>query len=193
MESTETMESRLKRVDMHNYFLNRIDTSMNNGNYIEASWLIYSCFENRFFRTLEKYKDKCKYCRGKSKCNKNRKNELALTTKVKCVRRLHDEKVPCIYDSFRYELYKEILDWIRERNVLMHDLLSLDYYEDTDKSFKECAERGKTLLDETYNSCTEFRKRFYAEDYIFEFPEKAMEGCPCKPKKEEENGNTNLK
>lgn len=191
MQSTETMESRLKRVDMHNYFLDRINAGMEHGNYIEASWLIYSCFENRFFRTLEKYKTFCKYCRSKSKCNNKGKNELALATKIKCVRRLHENNVTCISKVFRYELFQEILDWVEKRNDLMHELLSLEYYENTDERFKESAEIGKALLDETYESCTKYRKLFYADDYSFVFPVEAMEGCPCKPRKKEENEQTN--
>ena len=188
MQSTESMESRLKRVDMHNYFLDRINASMENGNYIEASWLIYSCFENRFFRTLEKYNYLCKYCRSKSRCNKKGKNELALATKIKCVKRLHENHVSCISEVFRYDIFQEILNWVDKRNDLMHELLSLEYYENTDERFKESAEIGKALLDETYESCTKFRQRFYDDEYVFEFPEEAMEGCQCKPKKENKNG-----
>ena len=60
MKSTEDMEQRLQRVDMHEYFLNRITAAMEEENYIEASWLIYSCFENRYFRTIQKYRESCK-------------------------------------------------------------------------------------------------------------------------------------
>lgn len=47
MKSTEELSKRLKRVDMHDYFLNRIALAMKNNNYIEASWLIYSCFRKQ--------------------------------------------------------------------------------------------------------------------------------------------------
>lgn len=181
MKSTESMESRLKRVDMHQYFLDKIETAMEKGNYIEASWLIYSCFENRYCRVLEKLKNRCKYCRKRSKCRPG-DDDLALTTKIKCVKRLHENSVNCISLSFRFELFQETVDWVATRNKLMHALLCLDYYENTDELFKESAEEGQKLLEETYRSCTEFRKIFYSEDYIFEFPEAAMEGCPCKPK-----------
>lgn len=191
MKSTEPMESRLKRVDMHNYFLNRIDSGMKNKNYIEVSWLIYSCFENRFYRVVEKYRENCKYCRSKSKCNKKNKNELALATKIKCVQRLHDNNVTCISEAFRYDLYKEILDWVDERNDLMHELLSLEYYENTDDRFKKSAEEGLKLLTETYESCTRFRSIFYTDEYSFEFPEAAMEKCPCKPRKNDNNTPSN--
>ena len=53
MKSTEAMDLRLKRVDMHDYFLNKIEESIHKQDYIAASWLIYSCFENRYFRTIE--------------------------------------------------------------------------------------------------------------------------------------------
>ena len=181
MKSTEDMAQRLLRVDMHEYFLSRISEAMENENYIEASWLIYSCFENRYFRTIQKYRDYCKYCRSKGKCNHKQSNDLALTTKVKCVQRLYNNSVPCITNSFREGLFKETIDWIEKRNKLMHELLSLEYYQETDKRFLNSAEFGLNLLKETYDSCTLFRSYFYEDGYEFVFPEDAMEGCFCKP------------
>lgn len=185
MKSTENKEERLLRVDMHNYFLSRIEEAMKQGNYIEASWLIYSCFENRYFRTLQKYRDSCKYCRSKGKCNNKKKNELALATKVRCVQRLYNNDVSCVKDAFREDLFIDTLDWIKKRNVLMHELLSLEYYQETDKNFKASAEIGLLLLNETYECCTRFRAIFYNENYNFHFPDKAMEECPCKPRDKE--------
>lgn len=181
MDSTESLEERMLRVDMHDYFLSRINRAIEDCNYIEASWLIYSCFENRYYRTIQKYREYCKYCRSKSKCNKKNRNDLALATKIKCVRRLYENNVLCIIDSFRYNLFKETLEWIDKRNKLMHELLSLDYYQDTDLRFKESANNGLILLNETYKCCTEFRRLFYSDGYEFVFPTEAMEGCPCKP------------
>lgn len=68
----------------------------------------------------------------------------------------------------------------------MHELLSLEYYQETDKRFKESAKKGLNLLNETYEACTNFRKLFYADNYVFEFPEKAMDDCSCKPQKNTE-------
>lgn len=181
MRSTESMEQRLKRVDMHEYFLDRIKSSMESENYIEASWLIYSCFENRYFRMIEKVREHCKYCRAKSKCNHKQKNELALATKIRCIQRLHNAFVPCISGAFPYRLFDDTLKWIKGRNDLMHELLSLDYYQDSDARFKNSAEEGAVLLDETYKACTMFRKLFYDDGYDFVFPIEAMEGCSCKP------------
>ena len=182
MKSTEELSKRLKRVDMHDYFLNRIALAMKNENYIEASWLIYSCLENRYFRTVMKYREHCKYCRSKSKCNKTTKNELALKTKISCVERLYQAGVPCIADAYESSIFKKTKDWIDERNDLMHDLLSLEYYENTDERFKKSAEEGKILLDKTYTYCTEFRKLFYSDGYQFVMPDEAAEKCPCKSK-----------
>lgn len=184
MKSTESMESRLERVDMHTYFLNRINVAMENRNYIEASWLIYACFENRYYRMVEKIRDSCKYCRSKSKCNKKGKNELALVTKIKCIQRLYEQDVPCIKNAFRDEIFTETTNWIAERNSLMHELLSLEFYQNTDERFKQNAEKGLQLLNETYTSCTEFRRLFYDKNYIFKFPEVAMDKCACKPKED---------
>lgn len=181
MKSTEDMEQRLQRVDMHEYFLNRITAAMEEENYIEASWLIYSCFENRYFRTIQKYRESCKYCRSKSKCNHKNSNDLAIATKIRCVQRLHDNDVSCIKNAFRYELFNETLDWVGKRNALMHELLSLEYYQETDQRFKKSAEIGLRLLNETYDCCTQFRSLFYEDGYIFSFPDAAMEGCACKP------------
>ena len=51
-----------------------------------------------------------------------------------------------------------------------------------DEEFKQSATSGKAILDKLYAACTAFREKFYTEDYIFVFPDAAMEGCSCKPK-----------
>lgn len=135
--------------------------------------------ENRFFRTLQKYKYLCKYCNGK--CRKN-KNELAISTKIACIERLVENDVFCISSSFSKELLEETRKWVKKRNKMMHELLSLETYRDTDENFENLSSEGKELLDQLYSACTLFREKFYAEDYEFVFPESAMEGCSCKPK-----------
>jgi len=179
MQSTEKIEERLERVDMHDFFLKKIDKAIDEERYIEASWLIYSCMENRFFRTLQKYKKQCKYCSGK--CKKN-KNELAISTKIACVRRLMENNVTCISESFTAELLENTRLWVKNRNNMMHDLLNLETYQDMDEQFKNSSIEGKALLDQLYTACTLFRKKFYAGEYEFIFPEVAMEGCSCKPR-----------
>lgn len=179
MKSTEKYQERLKRVDMHDYFLNKINVAMSEENYIEATWLIYSCFENRYFRTIMKYRENCKYCRSKSKCNHKNKNELALSTKIDCVKRLFDAGVPCIAKAFSSEIFDQTNKWVKQRNSLMHELLSLEYYENTDERFKKSAIEGLTLLNKTYKYCTKFRKLFYEDTYQFIMPDEASEKCSC--------------
>ncbi len=181
VKSTEEKDSRLKRVDMHEFFLNRIEEAMTAKRYIEASWLIYSCFENRYFRTVEKIKGQCKYSKGK--CKKN-SNDLALRTKINCIKRLANNNCACFRDSFTDELFRDTLKWIKVRNSLMHNLLQLENYENMDQQFEENSKEGLRLLKETYLSCTSFRKKFYMDSYKFVFPEAAMEECQCKPRVE---------
>ena len=64
MESTEEKDIRERMVDMHQFFIDRIDVAVRSERFIEASWLIYACIENRFFRILQKYKSQCKYSKG---------------------------------------------------------------------------------------------------------------------------------
>lgn len=179
MQSTESKEQRLKRVDMHDFFSQKINSAMEAERYIEASWLIYSCFENRYFRTVEKVKGFCKYSGGK--CKKSG-NELALRTKVKCLQRLAESNCSCIRDNFTDELFEKTLKWVKARNKLMHDLLRLEEYAEMDEKFKSSAEEGVELLEETYKACTGFRASFYDDDYSFVFPDECMEKCSCKPR-----------
>lgn len=181
MKSTEEKNIRLEMLNMHDFFLNKINVAIKEKNHIEASWLIYACMENRFFRTLQKYKKSCNYCKGNSKCKKST-NQLALSTKIACIQRLSDKSVNCISDNFSKELLVNIKNWVKRRNTLMHDLLSLETYNGMDKDFEKSASEGLILLNELYDSCTKFRASFYNEEYEFIFPQDAMDGCSCKPK-----------
>ena len=182
MKSTEEMSIRLEYVKMHEFFLNRIDISTKEERYIEASWIIYSCFENRYFRTIEKLKKQCKYSGGK--CKKPN-NELALRTKIRCLQRLHTAKIQCIYEAFDHTLFDKTLEWVKNRNILMHNLLKLEDYTNVDLLFKQCSLDGRELLRMTYESTTKFRSIFYSKNHEFNFPVIAMEGCSCKPQKQQ--------
>ena len=186
MESTEEMATRRAMVDMHSFFLEKIDEAINGKNEIEASWLIYACLENRYYRILLKYKRNCKYCKKGSKCRKA-SNQLALSTKISCVERLLQADVKCISDSFTRELLRSTRCWVKRRNKMTHELLSLEKYREAyDRSFSELAEEGRRLLSETYDACTKFRALFYSPEYSFEFPEECMEQCLCAKSKQSE-------
>lgn len=184
MKQKESLELRCEMATMHDFFLNKIDDSIEGGLYFEASWLIYSCLENRFFRVLDKYKRECKYCRKGGKCRKG-SNQLAISTKVSCVERLCNAGVECISASFSSELFDEVKAWIKLRNNLMHNLLSLEHYEDHfDKDFENLALSGKRIVEDVYEACAKFREAFFQPDYEFVFPESCMEECSCKPRKQ---------
>lgn len=178
MQSTENKEIRIEMVRMHDYFLDKINHAIEEERYIEASWLIYACMENRFFRTLLKFRKQCKYCKGKCASNKN---ELAISTKNACIVHLAEAGVPAIADNFSIELLENIRLWVKDRNNLMHKLLGVDSYTTTDIVFEKSAKQGKVLLEQLYNSCTNFRTAFYTEGYEFVFPEAAMDLCRCNP------------
>lgn len=182
MKSTEDKRDRDKMVDMHQFFRDKTSKAMEEKHNIEAAWLIYSGLENRFFRTLQKYKSNCKYCKKGSKCKAN-SNQLAINTKIDCVKRLKAQNVSCISESFSDELLENIKKWVKKRNKLMHDLIMLATYNDIDTKFETLAKEGFPLLNELYDSCTSFRAKFYTAGYEFIFPEEAMEECNCKPKK----------
>lgn len=183
VNSTEDMKRRLEMRDMHDFFLNKIKGAMDSENYFEAAWLEYSCLENRYFRTLGKYKTACKYCKGKCK---SKKNELALRTKVRCVQRLMDAGISCVSESFSPDQISSTLSWIKKRNYLMHSLLALETYQESfDHSFRELAGEGHDLVVQTYQSCTRFRAIFFSENYKFNFPEECMEKCACNVKARE--------
>ena len=141
MRSYEDKSIRLNMVDMHQFFIDKIDDAMANERYIEASWLIYRpCMENRFFRMLEKFKNQCKYCTGKCR---ERSNMLSISTKIKCVKRLLENNVECISESFTSKQLEDILSWVADRNKKMHDLLSLETYKNVDAEFKKSATKWK--------------------------------------------------
>lgn len=182
MKQNESIDVRCDMATMHDFFLNKIDESIKGGLYFEAAWLIYSCLENRFFRVLDKYKRNCKYCVNGGKCRKG-SNQLAIGTKIKCVERLYNADVSRVRSSFSAELFAEVRLWVTLRNKLMHNLLSLEHYEEHfDNDFKELALNGKKVVDDVYDACTKFRAAFFEPGYEFIFPESCMEQCPCKPR-----------
>ena len=187
MKQNEPLEIRCELATMHDYFLNKIEKSIDGKLYFEAAWLIYSCLENRFFRVLDKYKRSCKYCVKSGKCRKG-SNQLAIGTKIKCVERLYDAGVSCIRSSFSTELFAEVRAWVKLRNKLMHNLLSLEHYDEHfDNDFKELALSGKKVVDDVYEACTIFRAAFFEPGYEFRFPESCMEQCPCKPRNQKKD------
>lgn len=186
MIQNEPFELRCEMATMHDFFLKKINESIEGELYFEAAWLIYSCLENRFFRVLDKYKRECKYCTKGGKCRKG-SNQLAISTKVNCVERLHKAKVECISESFSNEILDEVKKWIKLRNNLMHNLLSLEHYEDHfDNDFKNLALNGKRIVEDVYEACAKFRESYFRPDYEFVFPESCMEECPCKPRNQKE-------
>ncbi len=72
----------------------------------------------------------------------------------------------------------------KEKRIEMVDIHQF-FVARIDNDFKKSSLDGQSLLSDLYESCTNFRKMFYADDYEFVFPEKAMNTCPCNQSKGE--------
>ena len=108
--------------------------------YTEASWLCYAIFEQRIGRIVEKHIKKCQ----KGRRSKNEK-PVSITTKLVCLKKLCKQKYGP-YADFDKGLLDEIGVWCKQRNDLIHGLISLEHYKKYDKEFKNLATSGAPLV-----------------------------------------------
>jgi hypothetical protein len=174
MEAKESYDERLKMVEMHDDVLNRIDKAINNNQSIEACWLCYSCFESRIVRTLEKISVGChdRRCFLDGVSNPR----VGINTRIDCLKRLHKNEY-FVIESFDVNTFQQIALWCKERNALVHALLTLNNYMGMDEKFLGLAKKGKPLVDALYNQTTSFRNQYYVSDIMLPFPKSAMEKC----------------
>ena len=181
MKSQDSYEDRLKMVEMHDDILKRIDDAIKKKQSIEACWLCYACFENRITRSLEKISEHC----SKRNCYKN--HNVGIVTRIECLKRLSKQKYDGT-DSFDNQLLGNIKGWCRERNTLVHALVSLNNYSGMDRKFLDLAKIGKPLVEKLYQQTTEFRNRYYEIESLSIFPENAEKKCRLKKKECHNNG-----
>lgn len=170
MKAKDSYEDRLKMADMHDDVLQRIDLAIANKHSIEACWLCYSCFESRITRTLEKVSECC----SDRKCYQNHK--VGIKTRIDCLKRLNKAKY-CGTESFDNQLLGEITKWCKERNTLVHALVTLNNYCGMDDKFLQLATKGRPLVTKLYQQTTAFRNKYYAQTELTSFPEKAHNYC----------------
>ena len=175
MEPKETIEIRRQMAEMHDSVLNRIDTSYKKGNYIEVCWLCYACFESRVNRVLQKI------CSGCTKEKRIRKNNIGITTKLDCYKRLIKSEYPPLMKE-DVNLVTTVKGWCNERNQLIHGMVSLEYYNDADKKFASLAKRGVTLVNRMYSMGTDVREYYYQVEEIPPFSQKDVDNCRLKYK-----------
>ncbi len=178
MRALDSYEDRLKMAEMHDDVLKRIDAAIKKKQSIEACWLCYACFESRITRTLEKISANC----SKRNCFENHK--VGIITKIDCLKRLRKLKYAGT-DNFDNQLLGNIKGWCKERNKLVHALVTLNNYSGMDKSFLDLAKRGKPLVERLYQQTTVFRNKYYEIETMPIFPENAEEKCRLKKKEPE--------
>lgn len=170
MEPKEPIEIRRKMAEMHQSVLERIDTSYAKGNHIEVCWLCYACFESRVNRVLEKI------CSGCTKPISQRKRHIGISTKLECYVQLIKHGYPPLQNE-DLNLIQTVKGWCKERNALIHGMISLDVYNDADMKFQDLAESGIVLVRRMYALGTDVREYFYQADSIPRFDEKTQTKC----------------
>lgn len=170
MKTKEPLEMRLEMVEMHKVFLEGLDHAMKKRQYIEASWLCYAIFEQRTDRIIQKHISKC----PKLKRQPNEK-PVGISTKLKCIQKLVKTKY-FIYAQLDRELFKQIENWCKRRNTLIHGLVSLEHYKHFDKEFKKMAEDGAPLAHRIYDEAKKVRDWCNADNHFGQFPDTK---CRC--------------
>lgn len=170
MRPNDSYDDLLKMVEMHDDVLLRIENAIKKKQSIEACWLCYSCFESRVNRTLEKVSE---HCPGR-KCYQNPK--VGIKRKIECLKRLRRLEYMGT-EAFDSQTLAGIVEWCRERNTLVHALVTLNNYHGMDKKFLDLAKKGKLLVETIYKQTTVFRNGYYRLETVPEFPQKASEKC----------------
>ena len=175
MEPKENIEVRQEMARMHDDVLKRIDVAYKNKQYIEVCWLCYACFESRVNRSLSKI------CSGCSKPKRADNKVVGITTKLDCYVRLIKSKYPPLCGE-NLDLVRNIKRWCKERNDLIHGLISLEIYNDADRKFRDLARRGVVLVNEMYDLSGEVRMYYYEAEEIPSFDESVTTKCGLKSK-----------
>lgn len=170
MKATDTYRDRLLMAEMHDDVLQRLETAIAKKRSIEACWLCYSCFESRITRTLEKVSECC----PEHKCYQNHK--VGINTRIECLKRLKKLGYAGT-EHFDNQLLGQVIAWCKERNTLVHALVTLNNYYGIDDKFLQLAVKGKPLVEKLYSQTTDFRNKYYELTEMPEFPEQAHSKC----------------
>ncbi len=181
MKAQDSYEDRLKMVEMHDDVLSRIESAIKKKQSIEACWLCYACFESRITRSLEKVSVYC----SKRNCYKN--HMVGIVTRIECLKRLCNLSYAGT-EHFDKQLLGKIKEWCKDRDKLVHALITLNNYPGMDKKFLDLAKRGKPLVEKLYQQTTAFRNEYYEIESLPVFPENAETKCRLKKKEESSNG-----
>lgn len=171
MKHKESLEVLTQMARMHDILGERLNIAINNKQYVEVSWLCYAIFEQRIMRIMQKHVTKC----PKGKRSKEEK-PISISTKILCLKKLCKQKYG-IYSDFDKELLDKIDNWCKQRNILIHGLVSLEHYKKYDEEFKRLAESGVPLVNQIYVEATRVRDWCNSGKRFGKFPEMK---CRCK-------------
>lgn len=143
MQPKESYEIRCKMAEMHDEMQDKLDDAMEAKRYVEVSWLCYSIMEQRITRMIEKHISHC------PKNPRSNRTLAGISTRLECLKKLINKKYGA-YANVDHELIVQIKHWCKERNILVHALLSLNTYKDYDEEFKRLAECGYPLVKKLY-------------------------------------------
>ena len=175
MNPKESLEIRKQMAEMHDSVIKRINKAYKDKQYIEVCWLCYACFESRVNRVLQKI------CSGCIKPERKDKRNIGITTKLECYVRLIKSHYPPLSKE-NIDLITTVKGWCKERNDLIHGMVSLEYYNDADKKFESLAKRGKTLVTRMYSLGTDVREYYYQATEIPMFDESVTKSCSLESK-----------
>lgn len=177
MQPQEPLETRLKMVEMHDEVLDWYNKALNDELYIDACWYAYSCFESRIDRAISKIAIACPIPK-----RKNRGNPTGITTKIECLIRLCRSGHPFLKD-LNPDMLCSIKGWCSERNDLVHDLVTLEKYPESNQRFKSLAIRSKKLVAYAYESARMIRLYYYESDSVPSIPDECAKKCRCTKKR----------
>lgn len=159
--------------EMHDDVQERIVRAFENESYIECCWLCYACFESRVNRTMEKI---CPACPKPVRADGR---HIGISTKLMCLNRLRRSEYPLFAGADLTEI-TNVMGWCKERNKLIHDLVSLGRYQGSDYEFKNLAKRGMALVERFYSSISVVRENYYGEEDLPAFDESIADKCNLK-------------
>jgi len=70
-----------------------------------------------------------------------------------------------------------IKNWCRLRNALVHELVTLNNYQEHERAFSDLAKEGAVLAKLLYSQTTHFRNVYYNTAKLPPFPPEAQKKC----------------
>lgn len=170
MKQRESYEIRLEMARMHDTYIEDLHEAMKEARYVEASWLCYAIIEQRVTRLILKHLDNCPLEKKKKDV------PVSISTRLSCIKTLIENEYGG-YAQMDKALFEEIEKWCKDRNELVHGLVSLEHYKHYDKEFEKLAKDGTPIVEKLYKEITKFREWYYRDGVFGDFPKFK---CMCK-------------